>query len=33
MDHAHKRGWNVAEALVVKMHMNATRAAMHGKAF
>lgn len=33
MDHAHKRGWNVAGALIAKMHMNATRANMHGKSF
>jgi NTP pyrophosphatase (non-canonical NTP hydrolase) len=33
MDHAHKRGWKVGEALIAKMHMNATRAAMHGKSF
>ena len=30
MDHAHKRGWDIAAALVAKMKMNATRAAMHG---
>jgi hypothetical protein len=30
MDHAHARGWNLARALVAKMDMNATRAAMHG---
>lgn len=33
MDHAHKRGWNVAGALIAKMQMNATREAMHGKSF
>ena len=30
MDHSHARQWSVAEALVAKMKMNATRAAMHG---
>lgn len=30
MDHAHKRGWNIAAALVAKMKMNAIRASMHG---
>lgn len=33
MDHAARRGWRVAEALVVKMTMNTTRAKMHGKVF
>jgi len=33
MDHSHARKWNVAEALVAKMKMNTTRAAMHGKNF
>ena len=30
MDHSHGRKWNVAEALVAKLKMNATRAPMHG---
>lgn len=30
MDHSHARKWGVAEALVAKMMMNATRASMHG---
>jgi hypothetical protein len=30
MDHAHKRGWRLAAAVVAKLQMNATRAAMHG---
>lgn len=33
MDHAHKRGWRVAEALIAKIAMNAKRPPMHGKKF
>lgn len=33
MDHAHARGWRVAQAVETKMKFNATRAHMHGKKF
>lgn len=33
MDHAEKRGWNIADAIIAKMQYNKTRPYKHGKKF